>query len=315
MNAWRTVGFGLGIALSACVVQFEDRPVYEVDTGSTAESSTSSTTTGNGGGTSSTSNGNGNNGSNDTSNQSNSSTETSGSGGSNGSSSNGSGGDGGSSGDGGSGGGSSSNNGSGGTPTTSSGGAPSTTNGSGGEPTTTSSGGTTGGVDDCTGADSTCSACNTFSCVLLGNCCSDVSFFAAQSYPEWVDMPELITSYTESNSVTIATSFTGDNQVAAIAYVLNTYATMEYALTIDATISGGWTMTVSLEDQASASGCVYTTGNVVDAFDDPDNCWGSFDGLALYPNDFYFDQINVRLESFNSGAGQGSLTINAMTLE
>jgi hypothetical protein len=141
-----------------------------------------------------------------------------------------------------------------------------------------------------------------------------VSFFAAQALPEWIEMPELVTGYDERNTVTLSTSFTGDSQVAAVAYLLDYDMYMLDSLDIDATVSGGWTLTVSLEDRISGSGCVYTTGNLVELYDIPDNCWGDYDGYLLAPYDISFNQINVRLESVSSGAGAGSLTIHGMTL-
>jgi hypothetical protein len=142
-----------------------------------------------------------------------------------------------------------------------------------------------------------------------------VSFFAAQNSPDYVEMPELVEGYDEQGTVSLDVNFTAAYQFAAIAFHFSGQQHLNYSVVVDATVSGGWTLTLSLEDSVSGSGCVYTTGSSLDYIDYADSCWGDFDGELLYPDQFYFDQINVRIESASSGAGSGTLTIDGLYVE
>ncbi len=158
-------------------------------------------------------------------------------------------------------------------------------------------------------SEADCAGCSVLECGVA--CCSHVSYFGAETYPDWVERPELVSDFTQSESaVTLRMAFDDENQVGALSFVLDqAYAIDPYYVVIglDARGSGlDGAVTVSLEDGEGIGGCQYPAYLATDDtifLDDLDaNCWEDFDvGSPVR-------QINVRIDSASSGNAVLSVT-------
>jgi len=151
-----------------------------------------------------------------------------------------------------------------------------------------------------------CSGCALLSCG--ESCCSYVSYFGAETYPDFLLRSDLVTGFSQSgSSAALTMSFDGPNQVGTIVFALDQAYTIDpYYMLLDLEAYGDGILagevTVSLEADGGEAGCqypVYSAGGTTVYLDDLNpNCWGSF-----APGD-PASQINVRIDSLSAGSGE-----------